>query len=50
MDYRRLIKAGIILVLGIFMGKPIMSALDGAVSAYQDGQDPIPVHASKDAG
>lgn len=38
MDYRRLVKAGFVLVLGIFLGKPIISALDGAISVYQESQ------------
>jgi len=35
MDYRRLVKAGVILILGIFLGKPIVEAVDGAITVYQ---------------
>jgi len=35
MDYRKLLKALVVLVIGIFMGKPIVSAVGGAVDAYE---------------
>lgn len=38
MDYKRLVKAGVVLLLGIFLGKPIVNAIDGAITVYQDGQ------------
>jgi len=42
MDYKRLVKAAAFLILGVFLGKPIVEAVDGAVTVYQQsGQSTV---------
>jgi hypothetical protein len=35
MDYRKLLKALLVLALGVIMGKPIMTAVGSAVDSYE---------------
>lgn len=40
-NWNRVVKAAAVFILGIFLGKPAIEAVDGAVTVYQHDHAPV---------